>query len=126
MLFFFEVETPDMEETAPPVSWKRAAQTMMSLLLGTGEHLCRCQISAEECFLQKNWDSLSPSAGLKISYTALALSPPTAALIRKGSSPGPTPVLRRFSSSARQMSSMGIWMIQRRVALVRLSSCLRP
>ena len=42
-----------MEETAPPVSWKRAAQTMMSLLLGTGEHLCRCQISAEECFLQK-------------------------------------------------------------------------
>ena len=48
MLFFFEVETPDMEETAPPVSWNRAAQTMMSLLLGTGEHLCRCQISAEE------------------------------------------------------------------------------
>ena len=48
MLFFFEVETPDMEETAPPVSWNSAAQTMMSLLLGTGEHLCRCPISAEE------------------------------------------------------------------------------
>ena len=32
-----------MEETAPPVSWRRAANTMVSLLMGTGEHLCRTE-----------------------------------------------------------------------------------
>ena len=43
MVLHLKVETPDMEETAPPVCWRRAANTVVSLLMGTGEHLCRTE-----------------------------------------------------------------------------------
>merc|ERR1719239_605057 len=73
------------------------------------------------------WALASTFVGLRTSCIALALSLPIAALTRRESSPGQTPVQRKYSFCTRQKLIMERWMKLRKGALRRrLSSSLKP